>query len=111
MIGGDGEIERAFNQKFIPDSYELINVYKLYDVDLLVEDYLLEVNAQAAAASAAEENKAQQAATSNEDSSTTANELVNNVSENIGAQLLQLDDGQEEESQSCSSSSNVQQEK
>jgi len=30
-------LERAFSQVFIPDSYELINVYKLYDIDLSLE--------------------------------------------------------------------------
>jgi len=27
-------MERAFEHEFIPDSFELINVYKLYDVDI-----------------------------------------------------------------------------
>ena len=34
------EIEHVFGQKFIPDSYELINVYKLYDEALLVVDHI-----------------------------------------------------------------------
>ena len=53
MSGADGEVERAFNQKFVPDSYELINVYKLYDTDLTVEDHIEEVKK----AEAAEESK------------------------------------------------------
>lgn len=44
------EIEHVFGQKFIPDSYELINVYKLYDEALLVEDHIEEVKAAAVAA-------------------------------------------------------------
>ena len=51
MDGAKSEVERAFQQKFIPDAYELINVYKLYDEALLVEDHIEEVNAKAAAAS------------------------------------------------------------
>ena len=39
MMSGKCEVERAFAQKFIPDSYELINVYKLYDETLQVEDH------------------------------------------------------------------------
>ena len=29
--GGEAKLERAFSQLFSPDTYELINVYKLYD--------------------------------------------------------------------------------
>ena len=32
------ELERAFSQSIVPDSYELINVYKLYDETLEVEN-------------------------------------------------------------------------
>ena len=28
---GEAKLERAFSQLFSPDTYELINVYKLYD--------------------------------------------------------------------------------
>lgn len=38
MAEGDlAGLERAFSQKFVPDSYELINIYKLYDESLSVE--------------------------------------------------------------------------
>ena len=30
----ESNLERAFSQSFCPDSYELINVYKLYDDSL-----------------------------------------------------------------------------
>lgn len=46
MQGGANEIERAFSQRLIPDSYELLNVYKLYDEALSVEDHIAEVNAK-----------------------------------------------------------------
>ena len=32
--GREAELERAFEHEFIPDAYELINVYKLYETDL-----------------------------------------------------------------------------
>lgn len=35
--GDEAVLERAFAQKFVPDSWELINVYKLYDHSLDVE--------------------------------------------------------------------------
>lgn len=54
MDGAKSEVERAFQQKFMPDAYELINVYKLYDEALLVEDHIEEVNAKAAAAAQAQ---------------------------------------------------------
>ena len=31
-------LERAFRQVMVPDSYELINLYKLYDDDLEIEN-------------------------------------------------------------------------
>ena len=43
MTGGaEGDLERAFSQTFEPDSYELINVYKLYDVDLEIDQTEIE---------------------------------------------------------------------
>ena len=33
----ESNLERAFNQSFCPDSYELINVYKLYNESEEVE--------------------------------------------------------------------------
>ena len=50
MQGGLNEIERAFTQKFSPDSYELLNVYKLYDDSLEVEDHKVETRPEEAAA-------------------------------------------------------------
>ena len=50
MEGGLSEVDRAFTQKFIPDSYELLNVYKLYDETLIVDDHIDEVKAASEAA-------------------------------------------------------------
>lgn len=46
MQGGLNEVERAFTQKFIPDSYELLNVYKLYDDSLEMDDHKVETKAE-----------------------------------------------------------------
>lgn len=35
--GDEAILERAFAQKFVPDSWELINVYKLFDHSLDVD--------------------------------------------------------------------------
>jgi hypothetical protein len=35
--GEETVLERAFSQILVPDSYELLNVYKLYDKELELE--------------------------------------------------------------------------
>ena len=40
------ELERAFETNFVPDSYELVNVYKLYDSNLMMEENAFAIEEQ-----------------------------------------------------------------